>query len=266
MSAQVKVEHVKLNTDAGIARGWVATVDLTNPAVSVDSLVRPSKTTGLADLVLPESWLLDDDELRLVVNTNYFGSMGDGTATIVGACVAGGVVVSQPRSFDGISDPALTIGHNGLAAIGHIGVDDLSGVQEAVAGVGGSESSSVAGSLLVDDGESLGDSARVQPLARHPRTAIGVCEDGETLFIAVIDGRQEDWSVGVTLPELADLLIERGAWDALNLDGGGSSALIWRHREQTRGSRPSDGGYRPVAVSLGIRVVESASASQADGE
>lgn len=266
IGAQIRVEPLEVATNGGTARGWVATVDLTSPAVAVETLVRPSKTAAAADLVSPELWLREDNDLQLVVNANYFGSKSDGTATIVGVCVADGAVVSPPRSFDGVNDPVLTIDRDGVASIGHVGLDDLSTVQTAVAGVGGSTTSDVAGSLLVGEGQNLGDSARVQPLARHPRTAIGTSEDGTELFFVVVDGRQDDWSVGVTLPELADVLIERGVWDAVNLDGGGSSALIWRDENETRGNRPSDGRYRPVPVSLGVRVVESASASQADGK
>jgi exopolysaccharide biosynthesis protein len=40
----------------------------------------------------------------------------------------------------------------------------------------------------------------------------------------VVDGRRP-WSVGMSLAELGDALLSLGAWDAMNLDGGGSSAL-----------------------------------------
>lgn len=58
----------------------------------------------------------------------------------------------------------------------------------------------------------------------HPRTAAGVTEDG-ALILMVVDGRQPE-SRGVSLDELARLMREVGAVDALNLDGGGSSTLV----------------------------------------
>lgn len=58
----------------------------------------------------------------------------------------------------------------------------------------------------------------------HPRTAAGRTEDG-TLLIMVVDGRQAA-SRGVSLEELATMMLEVGAVDALNLDGGGSSTLV----------------------------------------
>ncbi len=58
----------------------------------------------------------------------------------------------------------------------------------------------------------------------HPRTAAGRTRDG-ALVIMVVDGRQAA-SRGVSLEELATLMLEAGAVDALNLDGGGSSTLV----------------------------------------
>lgn len=73
---------------------------------------------------------------------------------------------------------------------------------------------------LTDKEEGFGGSH----LQRHPRTAIGY-KDKNTLIMMVVDGRQEA-SAGVTLPELAQLMFETGAVEAVNLDGGGSSAMV----------------------------------------
>ncbi|MFN8531012.1 MAG: phosphodiester glycosidase family protein [Anaerolineae bacterium] len=61
---------------------------------------------------------------------------------------------------------------------------------------------------------------------RFPRTAIGVDRLNRTLYLFVIDGRQPNYSEGVTLPELAQIMIEVGVYQGLNLDGGGSSTLV----------------------------------------
>ncbi|MCP4165436.1 MAG: phosphodiester glycosidase family protein [Chloroflexi bacterium] len=60
----------------------------------------------------------------------------------------------------------------------------------------------------------------------HPRTAVALDARGETLWLIVIDGRQDDYSEGVTLAELAGLAAELGADRAMNLDGGGSSTMV----------------------------------------
>jgi len=82
---------------------------------------------------------------------------------------------------------------------------------------------------------------------RHPRTAAGYSADGSKLFFVVVDGRQAGLSVGMSLPELADFMIDIGAETAVNLDGGGSSTLVVRH---TVKNSPSDGSERLVANSL----------------
>jgi len=79
---------------------------------------------------------------------------------------------------------------------------------------------------------------------RHPRSAVGVSRDGRTLWLVAVGGRSTT-SVGMTLPELGALLRELGAWDAMNLDGGGSTALVLRGRGVV--SAPSDpAGERTV--------------------
>jgi GH25 family lysozyme M1 (1,4-beta-N-acetylmuramidase) len=80
---------------------------------------------------------------------------------------------------------------------------------------------------------------------RHPRTAAGRRADGK-LILAVVDGRSSA-SAGVTLSELADLMLEFGAVDALELDGGGSSAMWYGDRIV---NVPSDGYERPVVNHL----------------
>ena len=84
--------------------------------------------------------------------------------------------------------------------------------------------------------------------APHPRTAVGLSRDRHTLLLAVADGRREGVP-GLTLPELAALLVEAGACTALNLDGGGSSALWLRDRIV---NQPSDGVERRVANHLAV--------------
>ncbi len=82
---------------------------------------------------------------------------------------------------------------------------------------------------------------------RHPRTAAGV-SDGALLLVTV-DGRQPGYSEGMTLPELAQLLINLGCQEAINLDGGGSTTMMVR--DQIVNS-PSGGAPRPVANALAL--------------
>lgn len=60
----------------------------------------------------------------------------------------------------------------------------------------------------------------------QPRTAIGVVDANHLVFV-VVDGRSTGYSKGVTLPQLAQIMIGRGATTAYNLDGGGSSTMYY---------------------------------------
>lgn len=73
-------------------------------------------------------------------------------------------------------------------------------------------------------GETLATAGeRADASDRHPRTGIGFSENGDTIIMMVVEGRGE--SVGVTTPMLGDLMRYAGAYEAVNLDGGGSSTL-----------------------------------------
>ena len=91
----------------------------------------------------------------------------------------------------------------------------------------------------------------VDDLEMHPRTAIGIDKDTGQVLMLVVDGRQ-DFSRGLTMVELANLMTSLGAEDALNLDGGGSSTLIAPDPTGVIGVRnsPSDGFERHVANGL----------------
>lgn len=81
----------------------------------------------------------------------------------------------------------------------------------------------------------------------HPRTAIARLKSGQILLITV-DGRQPGESVGMSLNMLADLLIELGATEAINLDGGGSTTMVIRNKLV---NKPSDTtGERPVSDAI----------------
>lgn len=83
---------------------------------------------------------------------------------------------------------------------------------------------------------------------KQPRTIIGEYGNDDLILI-VVDGRQSDWSSGVTLEHLQIKLLELGIIEAYNLDGGGSSAFVFNNQVL---NRPSDGKERPVATNIVI--------------
>ncbi len=81
---------------------------------------------------------------------------------------------------------------------------------------------------------------------RHPRTAVANLKDGKFLMLTA-DGRSEA-SAGIDLYDLADFLLELGAVDALNLDGGGSTTMVLDDKVV---NHPSDkGGERKIGDAL----------------
>jgi hypothetical protein len=92
---------------------------------------------------------------------------------------------------------------------------------------------------------------------RHPRTAVGLDATKTRLILLVVDGRKPGVAIGMNYDELAAEMLRHGCYQALNLDGGGSSVMALR--DGATGSfhilnEPSDGRERAVANVLGIAV------------
>ncbi|WEK53508.1 MAG: phosphodiester glycosidase family protein [Candidatus Cohnella colombiensis] len=81
---------------------------------------------------------------------------------------------------------------------------------------------------------------------RAPRTVIANYKDDQLLFI-VADGYSEAGSSGATLEEMQDMLVRYGAIDGYNLDGGGSSTLIFNGKLI---NKPSDGVLRKLPTNF----------------
>ncbi|MFT3875092.1 MAG: phosphodiester glycosidase family protein [Propioniciclava sp.] len=105
------------------------------------------------------------------------------------------------------------------------------------------------GPALVEDGQAVAGIDQVEVdtnVGNHsiqgeqPRTAVGVIDANHLVFV-VVDGRDDGYSRGATLPELAQIMLGLGATTAYNLDGGGSSTLYF---DGAVVNQPSNGGER----------------------
>ena len=123
-----------------------------------------------------------------------------------------------------------------------------------------------AGPLLVNNGKvelSMPSNASFAS-SRHPRTAVGIDATGKNVFFVTVDGRQTGHSLGSNLKDLGDYMISLGAKYAINLDGGGSTAMVVREPGTNTPmlvNKPSDGSERGVSAIL--QVINSAPAGQA---
>ncbi|MGX7828807.1 phosphodiester glycosidase family protein [Actinokineospora sp. 24-640] len=178
-----------------------------------------------------------------------------GAPRVTEVVVRGGAVAEIRRSAG--SDPIPT---DGLVLVGRdAGADTLAALPVG-AGVevsyrsrtsdGSVPRTAIGGNqLLIEDGEIV---APADPL--HPRTAIGFSADGKKMFLLSVDGRQA-YLLGLNLRDMASMLKEMGAHNALNLDGGGSSTMLAREPGTTElrlENQPSDGGERPVPNGLAL--------------
>ena len=157
-----------------------------------------------------------------------------------GLLVMGGVEYQAPNAngFFGILK-------NGKAVIGttaeyHAMKDQ---VAEGLAGFG---------STLVHEGKISISATSNYYTSRASRTAVGITRTGKVVFM-VLDGRQEPVSCGGSMEEIAQIMLEAGCVEAINLDGGGSTTFVAQQPGDTDVSlvnNPSDGFQRSVSTSL----------------
>ncbi len=181
------------------------------------------------------------------VNGDFF-ALGDGTPTNL-------LVVDGRRFTPPNNAGVLAVDSAGVAHIGHFTLagDVLKPFHPRDA-VGGKP-------IIVRDSAMVPgiDSANgaVFSTTHHPRTAVGISRDGHRVIFVVVDGRQKPYSDGMTLRQLATLMLSLGAHTAMNLDGGGSSTMIFADPAANGAlriaNRPSDKeGERGVGDAVAI--------------
>ncbi|NLL84385.1 MAG: phosphodiester glycosidase family protein [Lentisphaerae bacterium] len=236
----------------------VAQIDLSRKDIEIVSIAAPDPdATGPAttQLVTP-TILFNEAELTLAVNANAFSVISPDKRGSAGMYVErayarfGGLVAHRGKI---LSRPerhyvSFWLDERGRPNIGTPGPNDK--IREGVAGF----------SRLLDNGALLPSPA---DHTLHPRTAVAFSADRRTLWLVVVDGREQGVSEGMTTFELAEYLQGLGAHNALNLDGGGSSVMLYAPPTETRAvariiNRPStrflgQPVLRPVPVLLGVR-------------
>lgn len=109
------------------------------------------------------------------------------------------------------------------------------------------------GGMILEDGIVVEKGLIIDSNRRHPRTAIGLSQDKETLITMVVDGRGR--SIGATHSELASYLLEYQVYEAMHTDGGGSSTMVTRNLgnfDVDTKNTPSDGRERSIINGLGF--------------
>ncbi len=204
----------------------VITIDLDAPGIRF--LVTPGDPDGEYDI--PEarttSAFLDEFDLQLAINGdfydpwwsnfpdiwNYYPHVGD-PVNVTGFAASEGVIYAEPKIWT--PHIKLFISEDNRAFFNGMPPEDQ--IYNAISG-----------DILVlwngvKNTRGLSRGYHLQP---NPRTAIGLDKSRRKMILLLVDGRQPNYSEGVTMDELADLLLEYGAYSAINMDGGGSVTLV----------------------------------------
>ncbi|MBD2058643.1 phosphodiester glycosidase family protein [Oculatella sp. FACHB-28] len=200
----------------------VTTIDLTAPGIRV--FVTPGMPTSdnRETQAQTTSEFVDEFDLQLAVNAsffypfeentpwNYYPHSGDRT-NVLGQGISNGLLYS-PADPDW---PVLCFADNNQARIA--AQECPSGTVQAIAG----------SDVLIEQGDRRDTELdSYNNRIPYPRVAAAINRAGNQLFLIVVDGKQPLYSEGVTTTELTEILLELGAYSALNLDGGGSTTLV----------------------------------------
>lgn len=252
----MRLEPVAADTSQAI---HVLRIDLQQPGIALE-VTAGDRTGGREFRAQTTSEFLVRGGMKAAVNGGFFtpfrgGSFGGedyyprsgDPVDVLGLSMHAGIVDSAPEP-----DPKL----NGTVCIRRPSTVSIERGQSCPPGT---DDAMAAGPLLLAEGSPQAHTLSVT--ARHPRTAFGVSADRKTAWMVVVDGRQPLWSAGATLPELQEIFRRLGAADALNLDGGGSTAMVISEDGIARVlNSPIHGGIpgreRPSANHLGVRAAD----------
>ena len=231
----------------------VIVVDTKVPGISF--LVTPPDADGETPLnARTTSQFLDEFDVQIAINgdgfspwwsrspVDYYPHVGDPVAPS-GLSASGGDVYSEGILDRVGTEPTLFISRRNALSFNR----RPGNVYHAISG----------DRMLLQQGkivEGLDNSAV------EPRSAVGINRNGRFLYLIVVDGRQPFYSDGATFMELAQLLLDQGAYFAMALDGGGSSTLVRAGADGTPVilNSPIDnyipGRERPVGNHLGVFV------------
>lgn len=214
----------------------VLLVDLTHPELRV-------RATRSDDRGMTTSGFAEAYGLAVAINGDFWQWEGFTTS---GLAVADGV--QWPGENDSATEGFIAFGADNSAII--------SAPAEVLEAPEAWMKDVVGGRPLVVDGGVAVDPTTCDPhfCALNPRTAVGLTADGDTLILAVIDGRT-GIAAGMTSRQVGELMAEIGAETAINFDGGGSTAM-YVGSEGGIVNVPSEGSERVVANHLGVEIVE----------
>jgi exopolysaccharide biosynthesis protein len=236
---------------------FVANIDLTNPDVKIRVSRGGEDPDGPGEwetVLLPPSKIANRENFDVVINGDFFGAKDTKDAEGKASGFVEGIwaKVNGPAVTDGeLWGPAKNARPSLIVREGNkVSIQALQDPpKDALQVVAGSD-------IILRAGENVAVATGKFAETQHPRTAVGIADDGKRLVMVVVDGRRKD-RVGMKLTELADLMKSLGCKDAMNLDGGGSSEMAIRNPETGQlevKNSPSDYRERAVGNVLGVTI------------
>lgn len=230
---------------------YITYVDTSHPAVSFIA-------SNPAQRGMVVSKFASSVGAQVAINTNFYG----GGFQPCGMAMGDGVLFTDAYqgSVQGSCSHSIAIGPGN-----DVGFHDTWGIPNGPA-PGGAREVSTGMPTLVRDGvvvpqAELESSAYPDHMATaQPRTAMCLHEDGHTLILSVVDGREAGVRVGMRAITLANFMKSLGCYRAINLDGGGSSTIFVEGQTPYPGrptgvvNRTSDGQERGVCCHFGVRI------------
>jgi len=225
-------------------------VDLHEP--TIDFLVTPSNGEEPRDVAARTTTeFLSEFKCQVAINAGYFDpwakQKGD-PLDVRGLAISRGELYSRPEGwrFDTL---LISKDHRKVWIVpAPVSAEDIAAAYNAAAGED---------SVLRRGRYGFQPDQRSITRLLHPRSVVGISKDGRYLLIVAIDGRQPGYSEGTTKAETAEWLYKLGAYEAINFDGGGSTALAIEGPDGeplllNRPCGPPAGSQRRVGNHLGV--------------
>jgi hypothetical protein len=256
-SSPIQYQHiVRRNPNYSI---HVVRIDLKDPRVTVQVAhggPDPDGDGPWLTTLMPTSEIAEREKYDVAINGDFFDAQA--TKDIEGRNT--GYVRGKAATPVGMAMTDGVLWHRAARPYLEITASNIARLEEGAGPVDADAREMVGGSqIIVRNGRSI-IFTNAFATARHPRTAAGIDASGTRLTLLVVDGRQPELSIGMTLAELSAELVHLGCAAAINLDGGGSTTLVYRNPESKRlevVNSPSDTKERSVADVLGATLRDS---------
>jgi exopolysaccharide biosynthesis protein len=214
--ATIKVSKVTTGSGSGTVTYYVADVVLSDATYLCSAFAQNRFGTNIVENT---STIAADHDAVLAINGDYYGFRDTGIV------IRNGVVYRDAGAREG-----LAFYRDGTVKV----YDETQTTAERLVADGVWNTLSF-GPAIVENGAAVDGIEHVEVdtnFGNHsiqgdqPRTAVGAVSANHLVFV-VVDGRSTGYSAGVTLPELAQIMVDLGARTAYNLDGGGSSTMVF---------------------------------------